>query len=213
MAGELMKECVDKLLEISGPALCESIASSSADHSRMEELIRLAARRNGFYAFESALHVFPMVMPCDHLTAEDWNDPSLWKDQYGAAAKGIWCFAEDIFGGQFAIANDIVVSFDAEAGDLTKIADTVEEWACHILTDYEYLTGYPFAHEWQETHGPLPVGQRLVPKIPFIFGGEYAVANLYAADAVRGMRLRGDIYKQSAHLPDGARATLRVDRD
>lgn len=71
-------------------------------------------------------------------------------------------------------------------------------------------TGYPLASEWQALHGPLPEGKRLLPKIPFVLGGAYDVDNLYAADALAGMKFRADIWKQLRDLPEGAKVELRI---
>ena len=59
-------------------------------------------------------------------------------------------------------------------------------------------------------NGPLLEGLRLIPKTPFILGGEYNVENLFAFDAVKGMRYRADIWKQIRNLPDGASVQLKV---
>lgn len=59
-------------------------------------------------------------------------------------------------------------------------------------------------------HGVLVEGQRLVPKLPFVAGGEFEVDNLYAADAVEGMRARGNLAVQIRDLPDGAQISYRI---
>jgi hypothetical protein len=41
-------------------------------------------------------------------------------------------------------------------------------------------------------------------------GGEFAVENLYAADALELMRFRGLLARQIRDLPDGAHVTLKV---
>jgi hypothetical protein len=71
-----------------------------------------------------------------------------------------------------------------------------EGWAAAILDDFNALTGFPLAHEWQGANGQLAAGMRLVPKIPFVAGGEFSVENLCAPDSVRAMRLRGSIAVQ-----------------
>jgi hypothetical protein len=50
----------------------------------------------------------------------------------------------------------------------------------------------------------------LIPKVPFVLGGEYSVDNLYDADAVSALLYRGDVAAQIRHLPDGATVKLRV---
>ena len=37
-------------------------------------------------------------------------------------ADDLWCFAEDVFGVQFAISGEVVVQFDPETGDRTTVA-------------------------------------------------------------------------------------------
>ena len=92
----------------------------------------------------------------------------------------------------------------AETGETVPFAETVTEWAGMVVEDRDYLTGYPAARDWQRTHGPLPLGHRLVPTVPFVLGGGYDPANLVAVDAYDGMRLRGRMAVQLKDIPDGA---------
>jgi hypothetical protein len=121
-------------------------------------------------------------------------------------------FAEDVFGDQFGITNDAVVLFRSETGEVEAVAASVEDWACQILVDFENLTGYPVAHEWQAVQGPIPNGMRLTGKRPFVLGGGYDISNLYTIESVTLMRLRGDIYRQIRNLPDGANVRLKIER-
>ena len=59
-------------------------------------------------------------------------------------------------------------------------------------------------------NGGLSPGDRLVPRVPFVLGGEFEVANVYAIDAALGMQVRGDLAVQLVDLPDGAQVTYRV---
>lgn len=134
----------------------------------------------------------------------------------GAAATKVWpmvaCFfAEDVFGGQFCIKDSKVYTFDPETGSLEYLADDIESWVQILLSDYEVLTGYPLAHQWQKQNGQLPAGKRLLPKLPFVLGGEFVLDNLYLADAVEGMRFRADIASQIKDLPDGAQIRFNLD--
>jgi hypothetical protein len=174
-----------------------------------EGLSGLLSRANGFYAFEAALHVFPSGTS-EHMSIELWNDPDLWRCSYGKLSEGLVFFAEDIFGGQFVLTTDRIGTFDPETGSVAAIAADVREWAAVLLDDYETLTGYPLAHEWQRQYGALPEGKRLVPKMPFVTGGAFDVVNLYAADAVEGMRARGNLAMQINDLPDGTRIRYRI---
>lgn len=171
---------------------------------RFDELWELLRLRNGFFAFESALRVFPAGPSTSTMPAEQWNALGTWKYEYSGMADGLWCFAEDIFGVQFAIHGDDVVSFDPETGDVRPVADSIGSWAHLVLMEYKTWTGWVIAHNWQTENGALSTSQRLLPKLPFVLGGSYDLTNLYAGDAVEGMRWRGSLATQIRDLPDGA---------
>jgi hypothetical protein len=177
---------------------------------RATDLSELYDRRNGFFAFESALHVFPIGSLCTGYSLEVWNASNTWRDGYDGM-ENILFFAEDIFGEQFGCtANRQIVRFNPETGQQEVFAMDLLNWAERILVSYEVELGYPVARDWQAANGPLPAKSRLLPKQFFMFGGPFTAANLYSLDAVQGMRLRADLYRQTRDLPDSARVRLRV---
>ena len=93
---------------------------------------------------------------------------------------------------------------------MAPISDSLEGWAEEVLAEYEVLTGHPLAHEWQATSGKLPAGIRLLPKTPFVCGGEFELANLYALSDVEGMTFRASLANQIRDLPDGAEIQFKV---
>lgn len=206
---------LDELAEIAGPplipgALPDGIPSLRAFGRPGLELETLLRRRNGFVAFESALHVFPYGKRNDVLDIETWNAPGTWRDAYGEALGGCLFFAEDAFGFPFCIESDAVRSCDPETGRRTTLASSLEDWAARILTDWRVLTGQPLAHEWQVRHGALLPGRRLAPRQPFVLGGGFVLENLYAAEQVELMRFRGLLAARIRDLPDGAQVRLKV---
>ncbi|MCB1878412.1 MAG: SMI1/KNR4 family protein [Chromatiales bacterium] len=174
------------------------------------DFLAFLQQRNGFYALESALHVFPSHSSQQEIGLLDWNENALWRNDYQGLADDCLFFAEDVFGGQFCIKDSKVYTFDPETGALDYLADDIEGWAQAIVSDYEVLTGYPLAHQWQERNGQLPARKRLLPKLPFVAGGEFVLDNLYLADAVEGMRFRADIANQIKDLPDGAQIKFDI---
>jgi hypothetical protein len=201
-----------KLRHISSAPICpdRALPIQNRTSKRMEELYRMLSEKNGFYAFESALRVFPICQHREHMNLQRWNETATWKSAFGNVLDSCVCFAEDTVGDQFAILDDKVVGVNAESGEIHELASTLEEWACRVLTEYEVLTAYPLAHEWQARGRLLLEGERLVPKKAFIFGGDYSVDNLYALEAAAAMRMRGDLYRQIRDLPDGAKVTISV---
>lgn len=199
---------LDRMLSIAGPDLGSAGPDDTGLPSDLGDLLR---RKNGFLAFESALHVLPCGPVFDGtMSVQLWNDPDLWRSSYDGMADGLFFFAEDIFGGQFAFGSDGIVLFDPETGDIERVAGDLEEWAENVLTDYQLLTGFPVAHSWQAVHGPLSHGMLLLPKKPFVLGGEFGPENLYALDAAQGMRLRGELATQIRDLSDGASVSFKI---
>jgi hypothetical protein len=138
-----------------------------------------------------------------------WNADETWKDTYGPLTDGLYFFAQDLFGVQFAIEDDRRVStFDPETGDRTTIGASLDDWAEWLLAEPDERGARSFAKQWQDTHGALGHDQRLLPRTFFVLGGDYADDNLMAADAVTAMRVRGPIAQQVHDRPDGA--ALRI---
>ncbi|MCS0600071.1 hypothetical protein NX794_02295 [Streptomyces sp. LP11] len=203
---------MDKLISLAGPALAAQDANEpfKAEGRIGSELNSLLGRVNGFYAFESALHVFPASSTENSTDLQIWNASGFWRDAYDDMAEGYLFFAEDIFGGQFAIKEEVIYSFDPETGESSPVAESLEGWSDAVLGDYEFLTGFPVAHEWQSLNGAIKDGTRLIPKRPFVLGGEFSTRNLYALDSMKAMRLRGDLAVQLRDLPDGATVKFKI---
>ena len=202
---------LDELLSVAGAPLSSAAIEVPKSLGKLgEELASVLSRVNGFYAFESALHVRASGLVPNEPNLQEWNADDLWRKRYGAMGAGHFFFGEDLFGGQFSIKDNQVFTFDPETGDAALFSSNLEEWADRVLLDHDVVTGFPLAHEWQLRHGSLPVGTRLVPKRPFVFGGEFSVENLYALDAVEAMRYRADIALQIQNLPESAEVTFKV---
>ncbi len=209
-----MGQYLNKLLSLSTPSLGADPAVISDDlvvnAGRFGlELAELLSARNGFYAFESALHVFP-TGKTEHISLEQWNNPDLWIGHYGDLVKDIFFFAEDIFGHQFCFYQDKICLFDAETAKLESFASNLEEWAQVLLDNYPVWTGHPLANQWQEKNGSLPFGFRLMPMTPFTCGGEFVVENLYPIKAVSGMRTRANLATQIANMTDDSTITFDI---
>jgi SMI1 / KNR4 family (SUKH-1) len=206
---------IDKLLSIASEALASeptALPDFLARYSLGHDLYQMLRKKNGFYAFDSALHVFPLDERDSEAGLEGWNAGPLWKGDYGGLAKDLLFFAEDILQDQFCLSlrRQGILRFYAETGQTEPVANSIDEWAGAILSDHRRETGWPFVHEWQTANGPLAPGKRLMPKTPFFLGGEYKIENLWAGDAAEGMRLKADLAMQTRNLPEGAQVKLRV---
>jgi len=198
------------LLSVGSDPLAERVVPTLATGRVFDELVELLSERNGFYAFEGALHVFGWGVSVPGRSLDEWNAGAGWRASYEGFADGFFFFAEDAFGAQFAIREENVWTFDPETGDAEVMASSLEDWADQVVGNYSVLTGFPVAHAWQGAHGPIGLGQRLVPKRPFVLGGEFDASNVYVLDAVEGMRLRADLALQIKNLPDGAKIRYKI---
>jgi hypothetical protein len=100
--------------------------------------------------------------------------------------------------------------FEAETGVTQYFADSLEKWAELLLEDFSYQTGWRLASQWQQVQGPIPIGKRLMPKMPFFLGGEFSMDNLWVGESVAGMRVKGELAVQTRNLPEGSKVNLRV---
>lgn len=199
----------NKLLEIASDALggacCPSLSGSIG-----ADIAEMLIARNGYYAFESALHVFPFESNTGHLSLSDWNSADGWRKYYGRLTEGWVFFAENILGDQFAINDEQIAYFDPETGSFEPIASSLDEWAKRIIEDCDVLLAHPLAHEWQLNNGRIPSGFRLLPKTPFVLGGDYTLDNLYALDARTSMEIRAELAMKILGLPDGTTVRYRI---
>lgn len=210
-----MGASLDKLLEISSPSISldisgEMLPDRSCLPHEHQELLSILARKNGFYAFESALHFLSLDTNERSWGLSDWNSDELWKSDYNGLASDIFCFATDIFDNQFSIHKNEIHIFDAETGELRWIASSLEAWAAEVLTNYNELTGWNFARDWQCAHGAMKDRERLYPIKPFVLGGDYDIGNFRSLDSAQIMRNSGNIARQIANMPDGGTVELTI---
>jgi hypothetical protein len=119
---------IDKLLSISSQPLApKPCVSTTFLESRPlgSELFGVLERKNGFYALESALHVFPLSSATG-MGLEEWNADSLWRNGYRDLAEGLLFFAEDVFQDQYCVSADGVLRFYSETGETMFLADSIE---------------------------------------------------------------------------------------
>jgi hypothetical protein len=209
-----MVEWIRKLTDIGGVRLSDSDLkniphSENIPEQHIFDLLSLLQIKNGFYAFESSLHIFPAQTINSNIGIAEWNSQDLWISGYKGIADESLFFAEDVFGNQFCVRRDGVFSFNSETGELDYLASDINGWAREILIDYEALTGFPLSHEWQLENGKLENGKRLIPKTPFVLGGEYVKENLVAMDSLQAMLFRASLAIQIQNIPDGTEITIQ----
>jgi hypothetical protein len=211
----MVNTVIARLLDVANSALSPApalmaVKNAGCDRQIIADWCGLLAVRNGFYSFESALHVFPSRSNARHFGLDEWNSRDLWRREYARLMDEDMLFvAEDVFGNQFGLIEDFVCRFDAETAAVTMFSRSVAEWSERMLTEFNLHTGYPVAHEWQSLYGGIAPGWRLLPKAPFVPGGNPLAENFYECEVVTGMRMRGHRARQLADAPNGARSNAQ----
>jgi len=206
------KTAVERLLSISSGPLASppvQLPKLLDRYTLGGDLFNLLKLMNGFYAFEAALHVFP-VSSRDCMSLEEWNSDSFWRSGYRDLAEGLLFFAEDALQDQFCLSAEGIVRFESETGRRAFIAPTIEDWAGTTLGSYAQQTGWILASRWQAENGPIPAGKRLMPRTPFFLGGAYSPSNLWVGDSLEGMRFKADLALQTRNLRDGAQVRVAL---
>ena len=203
-----------KLLSISRP--CLPLTEGEFHEQKIppatpSDLIALQSQSNGLYAFEGALHVFPIGKGARETSLAQWNKPDQWRVLYKGIPDECVFFAEDAFGDQFAYLDSAIHLFDPETGMFERVATSLEDWAGKILVDYKYLTGYPLMSAWQKAHGAVLAGHRLCPVFPFIAGGKFDIDNMHVLSTLECIRYRASLAQQIGHLPDGAKIKIKIE--
>lgn len=211
-----MSDGIKRLLSVSSGSLAaerpNAVPSDELFSSAVaRQLLDMLCMRNGFYAFHSALLVRAVSCQGAPLGIVEWNAPALWKAEYKTNLDRALFFAEDLFGNQFSIKDDVVQSFDAETGEFQVIGESIEDWANWVLEESEVRTAWPLAEQWGAAGRALEPGQRLVPQIPFVLGGEFELKNLYKLNEVESLRYRASITNQLRDSPDGSKVILKAD--
>lgn len=198
-----------KLISIASESLTTTSATETSLNELPPGLSMLLQMRNGFVEFESALVVFPTTESAGVPGIHEWNNLTGWRRHYRAVITDKYiCFAQDLFGLQFAIANSDVVRMNPECGSVIAYAQSIEEWAMRLLENYEEDTAWPLAHVWQMSNGVLAPNMRLLPRVPFVLGGEYVVDNLVAVECHQVMEYWGSLYEAIRDVPDGQSVRL-----
>lgn len=209
-----MPDSTTKLTQLlalaSGSIAPAEVARASVDRlpKAARALAPLLLERNGFYAFDDALHLLALGAT-DEIDCLAWNLQP-WRREYSRAIKDVFFFAEDAFANQYGVENQDIIRLDPETGAIDKLGNGLEAWAAAILDDSRWLTGWPMVHQWVAANGPIPRGMRLTPTIPFVLGGEYAISNLHMAPVSESVGMRADFYRQTKHLRDGDRVKIQV---
>jgi hypothetical protein len=170
---------------------------------------QLLEKRNGGYFWGGALHVLGACAEPEFHGLIPWNAGDLWRKPYGEAAEGLFFFAEDAFGDQFALdAGGKVYQFLSEQGLAKEVADDFDQWLLMVVEATDELLARETFAGWAADHGKLPHGHQLQAYPPFSFAGEDDAVALEPVDAIENMLFHADIARAIADIPEGVRVKI-----
>jgi hypothetical protein len=166
---------------------------------------------NGGFFFGQSLQLYSLTQ--EEAFRNILNVNNVLKTEFNFLFDGLFSFAQDIFGNQFAfnIDNGDIIFFNIETGAKEILAKGFREWLNILLADLEYYTGMSYENEWKQNYS-IALNERLQPKIPFVIGGDYSVDNFYVNNYPAYLLYNADISKQIFNLKDGEKVQLKIKR-
>lgn len=190
----------------------KALPEGMALHKTHKQLLQ---KRNGGYFYGGALHIFGACAEPEFHSLKAWNFEDTWRAPYADAAKGLFFFAEDAFGNQFAYDGTKVVRFDVEEGAVDELADDFDQWLLIAVEAPDELLHRPRVAAWAKAHGHLPHGKQLQAYPPFFLSDDADSVQLDDVDAIENMLFHASIVEriadQMAQLPEGHRMQISCD--
>lgn len=200
----LLRQATDRFPAPAMPAIRSPLASLGAP-----SLAPLYETFNGGYFFGGALEIFP-VGTSHYTEIESWNDAAGWRKDFDQDLDGIVFFAHDLFCFPYGVRGEAVVRLNHETGEIEPMAATLTLFLEQLLDECDYYSGQSLLAEWEEEHGPLPIGQRLFAKMPFVLGGDWETDNLWASEPLPVLAFRAFCAKHLKGKADGTRVSISL---
>lgn len=171
----------------------------------------ISSINNGGFFFGQSLQLYSLTQ--EEAFRNILNVNSVLQTEFNFLFDGLFSFAQDIFGNQFAfnIDNGHIVLFNIETGTKEILAKGFKEWLNILVEDLEYYTGMSYEKEWKQNYS-ITLNERLQPKIPFVIGGNFSIDNFYANSYPAYLLYNADISKQVFHLKDGEKVQLKISK-
>jgi hypothetical protein len=166
---------------------------------------------NGGFFFGQSLQFYSLISEKSFRSIISVNE--LLTQEFDFLFKGLYSFAQDVFGNQFVFNDEGQISlFNIESGSCDIVAQNFKESLSILINDIDYYAGITYEKMWKGEY-ELALDQRIQPKIPFVIGGEYKLDNFYVNNYPAYLSYNADIAKQIYNLKDGEKVKLRIKFD
>jgi hypothetical protein len=166
---------------------------------------------NGGFFFGQSLQFYSLIREKSFRSIISVNE--LLTQEFDFLFKGLYSFAQDVFGNQFVFNDEGQISlFNIESRSCDIVAQNFKESLSILINDIDYYAGITYGKMWKGEY-ELSLDQRIQPKIPFVIGGEYKLDNFYVNNYPAYLSYNADIAKQIYNLKDGEKVKLRIKFD
>lgn len=166
-------------------------------------LVNTLSDINGFILHEGALHVRGASSKPDwHSLRGAWRGPNSFHVLYPDLRTSDIPFAQDQVGDQFLIREGVVVKLSAETGEISVVADGLEDFFFRVEANIEDYLNVGLSHKMQP-------GQLLQASPPFCLKSD-ATASLKPSPASEVILFHADLARQIRNIPDGEQVEFKV---
>lgn len=142
---------------------------------------------------------------------EEWNNFDLWKRLFPLEhIKNIFFFAENILSYQYGIFDKNIVILNPEDSSLEIFASSISEWFSIVNSDPVTYLYSDILEEWKNKKGEVLLGEKLIPSLPFILGGNYNLDNFVKRTEIEAMDYYSQYARKLYKLQDGDCVKLKI---
>ncbi len=118
--------------------------------------------------------------------------------------------AIDAFGGLYVSdAANVVAKIDPETAEIAQKFANKQTCANFIESNARVETGWPLWVEWTSLYSGIEWPMRLIPKTPFVLGGEFNVNNLIAVPFKEAFQYYNALSSSLHNLPEGRKVVFK----
>ncbi|QLB12915.1 hypothetical protein EV697_102415 [Bisgaardia hudsonensis] len=167
-----------------------------------KELNSILSIKNGFELFEGCMRFLPWDLNTSR-NILSWNNyiSSLFHTD-------LFFFSDNVLGEGFCFKGYEIGRFDFETCEFEFIASNMENFIKSLFSDFNYFSAYSIGITWQRYYRKIGFDEVLMPKIPFVLGGDYDVNNLYLSTINKGLRIKNELYNKVKNINDGERVVF-----
>lgn len=143
-------------------------------------------------------------------SSSEWNDLALWRSAYDGLADGPEFLAENFLGEQYRSIGGRIVRWNIETAESEPTGLSWAEWLETARRDPATLVPIWLLQDWEIQNRVLEPHEHLAPKRPFVLGGEFQAANLYAVESVSNLRWNAQLACGLRDVPDGEEVRISL---